>query len=181
MAWVAGFYSGEGSCSLTKPRRDTTRQYAQMAIGNTDLENLHRCQQVIGGKVFGPYIARGPLSRKPYYALKLGAQEEVREALRILWPYLSGEKKKQAGDVLTYIDALQPIDRSAAWATRRARYGESGGNRGLTEEELLKQPCRNGHDPSEFYIYENPKRGGRKERRCRACARDARAAKKGTS
>lgn len=174
MAWVAGFYSGEGSCSTTSPGGGRHRLYPQITVGNTDLDSLYRCQRVIGGKVFGPYTARGPLSKKPYYALKLGSEKVAREALRILWPFLSEEKKAQAQRVLDAVDAQPPIDRGAAWATRRARYGVTGGNRPAATEP---QPCKNDHPLSERYLYTNPTTG-RSMWKCRACQRDKDAGRK---
>lgn len=165
VAWVAGFYSGEGSTVATSNRDG--RRYVNLLVGNTDIACLLRCQAVIGGKVYGPYGRREP-GRKPMAVLKVQQQEMVDLAWSIISPYMSTEKLLQMQEARAVAQANRPVDPLAAWRTRRERHGATGGNR---PRALTPQPCRREHELSHRYEYTNP--AGRTMWKCRECQRES--------
>lgn len=165
VAWVAGFYSGEGCTHVQTRRRATTRYYVNVTIGNTDLECLERCRAVIGGEIYGP--TEQP-NRKPIFMLKIGARADVERALSRLEPYLSGEKRDQAQRALNFVrDNQPPPSPHRGWPKGKAR----------GRKRLGGEPCGKGHDGSQTYEYTAP--SGRVMQKCRACQRDSDAARTG--
>lgn len=94
VAWAAGLYDGEGSCSayLPKKRRTYRRQMAVSQGGQpAELpEVLTRFRAaVLGiGHITGPY--RGYL-----YYWKTSRKEALDQIAALLWPYLGAEKRSQ--------------------------------------------------------------------------------------
>lgn len=102
LAWVAGFWDGEGSTTggldkrpqLRAPRRRVQLQLSQ--AGEDGLIVLQRFQRAVGGlgHITGPYMHR--LSTKPVYRWGTTGLEVVQAVIAMLWPYLSEPKRAQA-------------------------------------------------------------------------------------
>jgi hypothetical protein len=158
VAWVGGFFSGEGS--ISNNANYNGRLFLQMSIGNTDRGALERCRAVIGGILYGPYLQQSNLQRLPSYVLKLGNTADIRAVVEMLRPWLSPLKAAQADRALAALETNPPIRRSG-W--------KFGVPRGRTR--LGGDPCRQGHDGSQTYEYTAP--GGRSMQKCRACQRES--------
>ena len=100
LAWAAGFFDGEGCTSYHASRKQ--KFYPRLRVvqcgefGELLLRRFQRSVQM--GKVYGPYK---PI--KDYYLPRWIFQvsgPQVREVLRLLWPWLSEVKKRQALKVL---------------------------------------------------------------------------------
>ena len=112
MAYCAGLYEGEGTCSAHfgtfrtrqgERRRRRSPQYT-LQISMTDQEPLERFQEAFGfGKVYGPYTyPRDGVNPgyKPLFKFCLDEFEKVQAVIAALWPWLSPRRKEQARRVL---------------------------------------------------------------------------------
>ena len=100
LAWVAGFFDGEGSFSL---RKQCGKYSARMAVAQVDPEVLEKCRRVTGlGKVYGPYQFKSRAGSKcqPIYIWQATAFESVQALLAMLWAWLGTKKREQARRVL---------------------------------------------------------------------------------
>jgi hypothetical protein len=85
LAWAAGLYEGEGSCSLIHGGR--RRLYPQLCLASTDRDVVYRFHSVVGfGGVVGPYVRVG---RKPFWHWRGHGWEAVRLFLTQFGPYLA--------------------------------------------------------------------------------------------
>ena len=93
-AWAAGFFDGEGTVYCWSNGRQMPVVRAAVAqAGPAGRRVLCRFRQAVGvGTIYGPYQQNN--GQTPYYRLdfNLAATTHLR---KILWPYLSGPKKKQ--------------------------------------------------------------------------------------
>lgn len=101
VAWLAGFYCGEGCCYLRKRKsRNGLRQYVNLTfkIGQSDREPLDRVMAILGfGHVNGPFDkSKTSHAKKPHYVYSADGTVQIKEALRMMWPHLTTEKKNQA-------------------------------------------------------------------------------------
>jgi hypothetical protein len=94
LAWAAGVYDGEGSCSayLPKSRRTYRRQMAVSQGGEPgqapEVLTRFRAAVLDVGNITGPY--RGYL-----YYWKTTRKDALDQIAALLWPYLSEEKRLQ--------------------------------------------------------------------------------------
>ncbi len=91
IAWAAGLFDGEGS--ITNSDRDI-----QLLLKNTDLELVHRFDQVVGrGHVYGPYTHRpnDGYPRKPYW-MWVAQGDAAHDVVDLLGPWLSQRRCEQA-------------------------------------------------------------------------------------
>jgi len=102
LAWVAGFYEGEGTFThrrLTyRNRRGEIRDRhtvrSVVRIGQQNLEPLKRCVRYTGlGHINGPYISRR--SHHRYWVWTIGQTEEVAKFVELISPYLSKKRLEQ--------------------------------------------------------------------------------------
>lgn len=123
LAWAAGFYDGEGSCSsyLPKRRKSYRRQMAVSQGGEEVLPPtvLTRFRRILGGhgNITGPY--RGYL----YYwkTTRAGLIDEIAASL---WPFLCDEKRTQYTEATRLVRRVAPLvtpfggsgDVALAWA-----------------------------------------------------------------
>lgn len=94
LVWSAGFFDGEGCTHLNK-----NSLALHCSVSQREPKTLLRFQKAVGiGSVVGPYAAgtRGQRNPQPRYRWQTTSTEKSLVALRVLWPYLSYEKKKQA-------------------------------------------------------------------------------------
>lgn len=94
IAWVAGFYEGEGTCGRYG------NKYI-LRISSADKEPIARVARTMGfGVVRGPFNYSSKLSKKPYYCYQLHLFEYVQAFLAMVFPWLSPRRQEQACDCL---------------------------------------------------------------------------------
>lgn len=97
VAWIAGFYEGEGSLCRRKDKYRNLR----VQIMQVEREPLDRVAEWTGvGKVFGPYQQKNRPSTQPYFVYAIGALEETLEFLWLVFPWLSARRQDQIERVL---------------------------------------------------------------------------------
>ena len=96
LAWAAGFFDGEGCIRASCDDRHGYR-YLSLAVSQVELEPLARFQRAVGcGAITGPHTQRQHPNSRPIYRYHLGKRRDILGVLNLLWPYLSGPKKRQA-------------------------------------------------------------------------------------
>lgn len=112
LAWAAGFFDGEGTAVLANlnsrrvhPTTGVRRDYPTPQLAVTqhyDPETVHRFHAaVLGlGKVYGPHSSRGTANH-PRWAWQCRRPHEVLAVVPMLWPWLSGPKRRQIAAVLS--------------------------------------------------------------------------------
>lgn len=86
LAYVAGFFDGEGSISLRV--RSGKYPFLQLSMTQTSRPVLEFVQGVLGvGIIHGPYAPSNGLSRKHKYVYRVCQRAQVVEVMRALWPY----------------------------------------------------------------------------------------------
>lgn len=108
LMWAAGFFDGEGNFNFSWRnviRKGQPAKYGRITvqISQTDTDVLYRFQQAIGGlgSVTGPYHYKEPNPKwTPIYRYQSSSPKEVIFIIRLLLPYLSSVKSKQAEEVL---------------------------------------------------------------------------------
>lgn len=98
LAWAAGFYDGEGSVSCTsnngKPFTRVQLSIGQKNDGEEIAEVLLRFQRAVGlGNIYRKTAAIREIDQHQFLISKF---QDVKDCLRLLWPYLSTIKKHQA-------------------------------------------------------------------------------------
>jgi hypothetical protein len=108
LAWVAGFFDGEGYIGVggSLGKRTIEMSIAQASIGDMPL-TLTRVALVLGvGHLRGPRMLPNAWSKLPQYVWKVGAFEDVQFATAVLWRWLGPVKRAQARDALLRYRAL---------------------------------------------------------------------------
>jgi hypothetical protein len=105
LAWVGGFYSGEGGIGFyTNGKSQNGKTYSairlQISQADGSPESLERILAAIGfGQVAGPY-SQGADRWNPVYLYTIGGFEKVQALIAMIWPWLTERKKKQAKSAL---------------------------------------------------------------------------------
>ncbi|MBI4728927.1 MAG: hypothetical protein HY775_05420 [Acidobacteria bacterium] len=95
-AWAAGFMDGEG-CFTHNPSSHSSC----VAITNTEVELLERFRSIVSvGMIYGPYLNRNGISRKPHYLYRATGHQQVQSIVAMLWFRLGSAKRAQAASVL---------------------------------------------------------------------------------
>lgn len=149
LAWAAGFFDGEGSF-YGGPRGGAYRRgqwHINASVTNTDRQLLDRFREAVGiGIVCGPYELAG--GRRPVYRWAIRSPQGVQAVGAMLWPWLGEYKRERWVYCLTNYRAHRL---PTAAALKRAQ-----------------THCKNNHPLS------GPNcRVTNRQRRCRACERDA--------
>ena len=106
LAYVAGFFDGEGNVGIYKSTRAESGRsnYAvSMGIANTDRATLEYIQGLLGGTL-SEKTANRRRGNKPLYALEWHCVK-ARDVLRLLLPYLK-TKYEQAELAISYQDSI---------------------------------------------------------------------------
>lgn len=107
--WAAGFFDGEGNFNFSLrnvSRKGVPAKYGRLTvqITQTDSDVLYRFQQAVGGlgSVTGPYAYKNPRNPTwaPLYRYQTSSPQEVLFIMRLLLPYLSSVKRKQAEEAM---------------------------------------------------------------------------------
>ena len=109
-AWFAGLFEGEG-CVFT-PDMGKKSKYPSVSITMhaRDKAILERVQRIAGGHVFGPYHYGG---RSPQCQWKIGAQYDIHNVCKALYPFMSERRKKQIDKYFRYYNELQEVKEMA--------------------------------------------------------------------
>lgn len=96
LAWVGGFYTGEGCVSAFTSPSHRGKPALTIQINQVEREPLERVQKLLGlGIIRGPYSKKRPNQRDQYHFVVTGFIK-VQAVLAVLWPYLSPVKQEQA-------------------------------------------------------------------------------------
>ena len=92
-AWAAGFWDGEGSTSMKRPRSSAPAANMRMYVSQKDTgpELLSKFLRIV---VVGEVKERG--SRPGVWAWTVNDLAGCRRVLDVLWPYLGTPKQNQA-------------------------------------------------------------------------------------
>lgn len=151
LAWLAGFWDGEGCVSLDK--RHATPLFSLTQAGD---EGEALCRRVLlaSGIKGGVYPAPAQSRRrnwKPYYRVMVVGHQRVQALLAMCWPWLSDTKRAQAQRALD---------------VHRER------KRNYVNHFAAKTHCPHGHPYSEENTLVVSKSGGGVSRTCRTCRGD---------
>jgi hypothetical protein len=108
LAWVAGFFDGEGYIGAGgSPGKRTI----EMSIGQASTDavpvTLTRVALVLGvGRLRGPRMLPNEWSKLPQYVWTVRSFEDVQFAIAVLWRWLGSVKRAQARDALLRYRAL---------------------------------------------------------------------------
>lgn len=95
LAWATGFIEGDGSVGVKKGK--TGKLYLQLQVGQKTPDRLFLLQEILeAGTIVGPYervLTSGRPSTMSYY--RVHQQEDVKQVLRRLWPFLSPQAKEK--------------------------------------------------------------------------------------
>ena len=103
LAWVAGFFDGEGCITPRKYHPKSggpSTYYAQMCTVQNSLEVLEKCKRVTGiGHISGPQ-QKLFLKGKTRYQWQANGFEQIQALLAMMWEWLGTKKREQAIRVL---------------------------------------------------------------------------------
>ena len=90
LAWAAGFFDGEGNAHFCRNSRTVG-----LSVTQTSLPELQRFQSTLGvGRVYGPYINKGPRNN-PHWQYRIKGFQHYQHAMCLLWRFLCQRKKDQ--------------------------------------------------------------------------------------
>lgn len=92
VACAAGFFNGDGHCGTTSRWGNDWCMRLQATQAHSP-EVLHQLQQVLGGRVLGPYTMKRGSLRWTWVITRPGG---AWEAIKFMWPWLSSAKRQQA-------------------------------------------------------------------------------------
>ena len=108
LAWVAGFFEGEGTVYFRYPNGRVTPAMG-IAIPQVQREPLDRVALITGlGKTYGPY--KRAENRLPIHQYVIQNWEEVQAFCGLIWNWLSPKRKQEVQKVL--------IERKRAWLNK---------------------------------------------------------------
>ena len=108
LAWVAGFFDGEGYIGAGGSPGKRTIEMSIAQAGTAGLPaTLTRVALVVGvGRLRGPRMLANPWSKLPQYVWCAKSFEDVQFAVALLWPWLGPVKRAQAREALLRYRAL---------------------------------------------------------------------------
>jgi hypothetical protein len=100
LAWAAGFWDGEGCCSLCGSKKSRTKTVVLTVSQSFDPGCLQRFQRAIGGlgNLCGPYTRVG--NPNQFWTWSTKRSEHVSRVMEMLLPYLSHPKRQQYEDAM---------------------------------------------------------------------------------
>lgn len=101
LAWLAGWFEGEGSIVATKPSKHGG-SYISIRGASTDEDVIDFLQKNWQGSKSGPLLRLTPSGSpaKPIYTWQLTRTQECIELIEKLYPFLSTRRQKQVDKVL---------------------------------------------------------------------------------
>lgn len=120
LAWLAGWFEGEGSVTNTSSfKRKYGGVYLAIKGGSTDEDVVTAICGYFGGNVAGPYHRKTPLGRtaKPFWMWQVTKTQEATDLLKEIYPFLSTRRKKQIDDALEAQRwAILPTEQERFWS-----------------------------------------------------------------
>ncbi len=112
LAYVAGFFDGEGNINIKKGRNKNILKYSlSVVITNTDQPVIEYIQSLLGGVLHTTKFYSNPVKRKERYDL-IWCSTSAQRVLKLLLPYLR-VKETQAKLAVTFQDMLEEkVDRN---------------------------------------------------------------------
>jgi len=109
LAWAAGFFDGEGHIAYKRGARNNDPQRyiwknIILEIAQKDRFVLDRFQKAVNcGAVYGPYRNGANDKNKGFYSYRYVASSfyKIRDAVNLMWPWLSPLKRIQAEEAIT--------------------------------------------------------------------------------
>lgn len=123
LAWAAGFFDGEGTAVLSFRNSNRQRDYVTPTLQVTqhfDPETIHRFHRAVQGLglATGPYASKGTAFH-PRWQWAARRPIEVLAVVPMLWPWLSGPKRRQIATVICDYLADAKTRRSYTQAPQR--------------------------------------------------------------
>ena len=121
LAWAAGIMDGEGTFRCNKQnhtlRTGKKRTYYRPSLQVTQTakyggipDMLTRLVEVLGGKIYGPYV-KPKSNHSDYYDWKLGKLETVQAAMCMVWPWIGSQKRRDAIQMMKeYLENRPPME-----------------------------------------------------------------------
>jgi hypothetical protein len=137
IAWAAGVWEGEGSCSTHNKRRAT------VVVTQKDPEILYRLRDWFGGSVLG----KKGINERCFVWLACG--DRGRFFIALIYPFLSTRRRVQvdASQMLSYLGDANPsdLDYQEIWNLLESRPARKRRSDALTEtpEERKARLCAN--------------------------------------
>jgi hypothetical protein len=107
IAWAAGLFEGEGSCSIQWVKG---RAYASMSMMLTDDDVLYRFRDLIGGRV-SMAMERGG-NTKPIWSWRLYGRNKIEPIAKLFWPWLGDRRREQVTNVLASTGYVERIPKT---------------------------------------------------------------------
>ena|SRR2546428_277257 len=96
IVWLAGYFEGEGSISLTQYEH---RAHYILSITSCDKDTLERVRDIIGfGNFSGPYKRKNK-DNKPYWQFQMSKKYQVLPILWAIYPWLGERRKAKVREV----------------------------------------------------------------------------------
>lgn len=150
MAWLAGFWEGEGYISLCKCSHTSKRQLGNiryvpsMGICNTDYEFLPPIKELLDSipVAFCVHMARiVGIGKKPKWEIRIKGMKKIRTLCERLLPFLKGQKKRRAEKMIAFCDMREKklsISHQAPYGIEEeAFYKEMYSFKGRVETKIL--------------------------------------------
>lgn len=111
IAWVAGWFEGEGSVINRTPSSQQELSYMILCGVSTDLDTLHKIQSYVGGTVTGPILRKSPSGNdaKPVWRWALQSTNEAKELALKMKPFLGKRRSNKIDEVISRIQFHQPL------------------------------------------------------------------------
>ena len=108
LAWVAGFFDGEGYIGAggSVGKRTLEMSIAQASIGDVPVTLTRVAVALRIGRLRGPRMLANPWSKLPQHVWCARSFEDVQFAVALLWRWLGPVKRAQARDALLRYRAL---------------------------------------------------------------------------
>jgi len=97
LAWVAGFFDGEGCITVIQHRRSPPVFELAILTGNTNYASIERCKRIMGGRI--SYQNRKDGHRPTWWWRSSG--QDAKRILRLMLPHLT-VKREQAEAALEF-------------------------------------------------------------------------------
>jgi hypothetical protein len=103
LAWAAGFLDGEMHIGTTRTGKGDNKRL-HLVVCQVEKGPLERLQGILGvGGIYGPYNI-GRTNRQPYKQFHITKAVEVKSVIKMVWPWLSEPKRKQAIEAFSAYD-----------------------------------------------------------------------------
>lgn len=122
--WLAGIIEGEGWFSLSRQFRVTGRvaYVPNVGVANTDKLIIAECARIFAAHQVGYHVAdrgssRTSFGKKPIEELQITGHKRAGTVLRLLIPYLRGDKSMRAKKLLEFIDYRSTMSKTDVYGS----------------------------------------------------------------